>query len=94
MLKHVPDHFKTQSMIEKAVEDDPEALEFVSDHFKTQEMCNEAIEVCPWSLVYIPDWFVSRESVDMWYDDVDYYDEDNVFKWYEGYKKRMAQKPQ
>ena len=55
-------------------------------------MCNEVTEVCPWSLEYIPDWFVTREGVDMWYDDVDYYDEDNFFKWYEGYKKRKDQK--
>ena len=92
MPLHVPDHFKTQSMCEKAVENDPEALEFVSAHFKTQEICNETIEVCPWSLEYIPDWLVTREAVDMWCDGVDYYDEDNFFKWYEGYKKRKAQK--
>ena len=79
-------------MCEKAVENDPEALEFVSAHFKTQEICNETIEVCPWSLEYIPDWLVTREAVDMWCDDVDYYDEYNFFKWYEGYKKRKAQK--
>ena len=36
--------------------------------------------------------FVTRKGIDMWYDDIDYYDEDNFFKWYEGYKKRKAQK--
>ena len=55
-------------------------------------MCNETIEVCPWSLEYIPDWFVTRDGVDMSYDDVDYYDEDNFFKWHKDYKRRKAQK--
>ena len=47
----------------------------------------------PSSLRYVPGWFVAREWVCMWYDDSDYYaDEDNFFKWYDGYKKRKAQK--
>ena len=53
------------------------------------------------SLQFVPDWFFPREGVDMWYND--YYDdngdhwnddEDNFFEWYEGYKKRKAQKAQ
>ena len=46
------------------------------------------------SLQFVPDWFVTREGVAMWYDDSEYCDddEDNFFKWYNGYKKRKAQK--
>ena len=46
------------------------------------------------SLQFVPDWFVTREGVAMWYDDSECCDddEDNFFKWYNGYKKRKAQK--
>ena len=52
------------------------------------------------SLQYGPDWFVTRKGVVMWYDESEYCDddddddddEDNFFKWYDGYKKRKAQK--
>ena len=41
--------------------------------------------------MHIPDWFVAREWVHKWYDDIEYChdddDEDNFFKWYDGYKK-------
>ena len=50
---------------------------------------------------FVPDWFVTSEWMWMWYDD--YYDdddgdhrddenEDKFFEWYDGYKKRKAQK--
>ena len=53
------------------------------------------------SLQFVPDWFVTREGVDVWYDDNydddgghwdDDDDEDKFFEWYNGYKKRKAQK--
>ena len=40
--------------------------------------------------MHVPDWFVAREWVHMWYDDIEYCDdddEDNFFKWYDSYKK-------
>ena len=43
----IPDHFKTQDMCNKAVEEDPCSLINVPDHFKTQDMCNKAIEKDP-----------------------------------------------
>ena len=57
------------------------------------------IRQCVNMLEFVPDWFVP-EWVDMSFDD--YYDddgghwndddEDKFFKWYDGYKKRKAQK--
>ena len=41
---------------------------------------------------YVPDWFVAQQQIDVWYNDNDYDDEDNFLKWYDGYKKRKAQK--
>ena len=86
-------------MCERTVENESYNLKFVPDHFKTQEMCEKAVRDDPSSLQYVPDWFVTRDMVYMWYDDSEYCDdddddddEDNFFKWYDGYKKRKAQK--
>ena len=46
-------------MCEKAVEDDPETLEFAPDYFKTQKMCNKAVRDERSSLQFVPDWFVT-----------------------------------
>ena len=62
-------------------------------------MCDKAVKDDSSSLQYVADSFVTREWVDMWYDD--YYDDDGdhwndenkFFEWYDGYKKRKAQKP-
>ena len=95
-LKFVPDHLKIQGMCEKSVENESYNLKFVPDHFKTQEMSDKAVRDDPYSLQHVPDWFVTREWVYMLYDDSEYCDddddEDNSFKWYNGYKKRKAQK--
>ena len=32
MLEDVPNHLKTQKMCERAVEDEPETLQYVPDH--------------------------------------------------------------
>ena len=92
--------FKTQSMCKKAVEVDPSFLQLVPDRFKTQEMCDQAIKEDFSPLQFVTDWFVTREGTWMWFDD--YYDddgdhwdndgEDEFFEWFEGYKKRKAQK--
>ena len=95
----IPDHFKTQEMCIKAVEVDPSFLQLVSDHFKTQEICDKAVRGDS-SLQFVPDWFVTREGLYMSYDDIEYCDddddddddEDKFFEWYDGYKKRNAQK--
>ena len=72
-----------------------------SDNLKTQEMCDKAVEEEPGLLQYVPDWFLKQEKIKLWYDDYydddgDHWDDDNdedeFFKWYDGYKKRKDQK--
>ena len=58
-----PDHFKTQEMCIKAVEGEPETLEYVPDHLKTEEMCKEVVRREPYGLLYVPDHFKTQE---MW----------------------------
>ena len=89
-------------MCERAVENEPYNLKFVPDHFKMQGICDKAVTDDPRTLLFVPDWFVSREGVAMYYDNIEYCDdddgddddddEDNFFKWYDGYKKQKAQK--
>ena len=58
-------------------------------------MFEKVVKDDPSSLQYVPDWFVTGEWACMWYDKSDYWadDENNkFFKWYDGYKKRKAQK--
>ena len=101
-----PDEYKTEGMCSSTVRRKPYTLMYVPDHFKAQEMCDKAIKDDSYFLQFVSDWFITREWVDMWYDD--YYDcggshwddddddddddEDNFFEWYDGYKKRKAQK--
>ena len=54
VLKHVPDHLKTQEMCEKAVKDELDNLEFVPDCFKTKTMCERAVEKFPGALENVP----------------------------------------
>ena len=96
------DRFKTQEMCIKAVEVDPSFLQLVPGHFKTQEIYDKALINDSSSLQFVPDWFVTQQQIHIWYDD--YYDddgghwdndddeEDKFFEWYDGYKKRKAQK--
>ena len=57
-------------------------------------MCDKAVEEDLYLLEYVPDWFVRQEQIDLWHDD--YYDDDyydyGMIEWYDGYKKRKAQK--
>ena len=53
-------------------------------------MCNKAVCKHPWLLKYVPDWFVTQQQLKIWHDD----DEDKLFEWYKGYKKREEQKTQ
>ena len=95
-LRFVSDHLKAQEMCDDAVMEDLYALEFVPDHFKTQEMWDRGVKDDSSSLQFVPDWFVTRQGLYMWhdycYDDDD--DKDKLFEWYDGYKKRKAQKAQ
>ena len=48
-------------MCKKAVEDEPETLEYVPDCFKTQGMCIKTLEENPWILRYVPDHLKTQE---------------------------------
>ena len=39
-----------------------------------------------------PDWFVMQSQTQLWHDDGEYCDDDKLVEWYDGYKKRKAQK--
>ena len=71
----------------KALEVDPWQLHSVPDHFKTQDMCDKAVRDDSFSLQFAPDLFVTQGQLKIWHDD-NY----SVDEWYDGYKKRKAQK--
>ena len=64
----------------------------ILDYLKTQKMWDKAVKDDPSSLRFVPDWFVTQEQIDVWYDDNYCYHDDELIEWYEGYKKRKAQK--
>ena len=43
-------------------------------------------------LQFIPDWFATQEQQEIWHDDDDYYNDDELIGWYNGYKNSKAQK--
>ena len=88
----IPDRFSTQEMCIKAVEVGPWQLYDVSDHFKTQEMCDKVVRDYLFSLQFVPDWFVAQQQIDKWYDDNYFHNDNEMNKWYDGYKKRKGQK--
>ena len=69
-----------------------EAFFLVPDRFKTQEMCDDAVWRDPSLLQYVPDWFVTQQQIKIWYYYDDYCNDNEVIEWYDGYKKRKAQK--
>ena len=89
----VPECFKTQEMCIKVLEVDPLQLKDVPDQFKKQKMCDKAVKDDPSSLRFVPDWYVKQQQqIDVWYDDNYLYHDDEMIEWYEGYKKREAEK--
>ena len=91
----VPDYLKTEEMCEGAAEIVKIwswQLGDVPDRFKTRDMRKKAVEKDPRMLKYIPYWFVIRELVTMWHDYDDHCNDDKFIEWYEGYKKRRAQR--
>ena len=88
----IPDCFKAQEICIKTVEVDPWQLEHIPDHLKTQKMCYKAVRDYLFSLQSVPDWFVTQQQIDIWYDDDEYYNDNVMIKWYNGYKKSKAQK--
>ena len=84
----------------------PDAFHRIPNRFKTQEMCDKAVKDDSSSLQFVPDWLVTQEQICLWDDDTCFRwyddgkdkfiefndDEDNFLEWYDGYKKRKAQK--
>ena len=91
-LRYVPDHFKTKRMCERALRMDPYNLEFVPDYFKIQKICDKAVKGDPYSLLFVPDWFVTHQQLKIWHDDDEYCNSYELIEWYNGCKKRKAQK--
>ena len=88
----VPDSFKTQKMCDKAIEIDPFTLLHVPDNLRPQGMCIRTVESVLGLLEYVQDWFVTQQKIKIWCDDDEYCDDDELIKWYDGYKARKAQK--
>ena len=57
----------------------------------TQEICDAVCEE-PDSLQFVPDYFVRLKLVDMWHNDEDYCNDDELAEWHNGYKKCKALK--
>ena len=55
-------------------------------------MCDKAVRDYLFSLKFVPDYFVTQQQIDEWYDDDYVYNGNGMSEWYEGYKKRKAQK--
>ena len=55
-------------------------------------MYEEAVSHDLSSLQYVPDWLVTQKQIGRWYDDIEYYDDDELNKWHNGYKKRKARR--
>ena len=91
-LEYAPDDLKAPRMCSKAVEKDSWLLKDVPDHFKTQLMCDDAVRYYPYSLHHVPHWFVTQQQIDRWHDNNYVHNDEGLSKWYDGYKKRKAQK--
>ena len=59
----------------------------VPNCLKTQDMCDNVVRDDAFSLV-----IVSQRQLKLWYDNDDWYDDDEIIEWYDGYIKRKAQK--
>ena len=95
-------------MCKRAVEDEPDTLEFVPNHLKTQEMCNKAVEECPYMLEDVPFQFKTQKMcnavvmgdslllryVSDWFVTQQQVKlrDDRLIGWYEDYQKHMVQK--
>ena len=43
-------------------------------------MCDEAVGGDTFSLICVPDWFVTQEQIEIWHDDDDYCDDDEIIE--------------
>ena len=64
----------------------------IPDTKKKQKICDYSVRKGLFSLKHVPDYFVIEQQIQLWYDDDDYCNDDKLSEWYDGYKKRKAQK--
>ena len=64
------------------------AFFLIPNCLKNQEMCIRPVKVDLWQLYDVPDWFVVLQE--MWYENFD--DDDEIIKWYSGYKNARPKK--
>ena len=79
-------------MCNVAMGERPWLWQYIPDQIKTQGMCDNSVNHSPYMLEDVPDQFVTQQQVKLWHDDNDCYDDDGLIEWYDGYKKRKAQK--
>lgn len=53
-------------------------------------MCNKETKEDPWTLEFVFDWFVRQGIVKIWHEDKDYYYDNELAQWYNGYKKMQC----
>ena len=98
MLHYVPVCLKTQGMCNEARCREPYTLGYIPDHLKTENICEKAVEKDPQSLKYVPDWVVTHQKMlrvmklTIGRRCMFPHNDDDLIKWYEGYKKQKAQK--
>ena len=55
-------------------------------------MCQKSVDRYLYLLRYVPDWFVTDQQIKICHDNDEYCNNDKLIQWYDGYKKRRAQK--
>ena len=55
-------------------------------------MCEKAVNRYLYLLRYVPGWFVTDQQMKIWHVNDEYCNDDKHIEWYDGYKKRRAQK--
>ena len=87
LLGYVPDRLTTKEMCSEALGVGPWRL-------KRGEMYNVMVVEGVSSMVCVPDWFVTQQQIKIWHDYDEYCNNDEAIEWYEGHRKRKAQKAQ
>ena len=57
-----------------------------------QKMCDNVVRMDSYSLFFVPDWFVTLKQLEIWHDDDEYCNDDQIIGQYKVYQKRKAQK--
>ena len=55
-------------------------------------MCEKVVNRYLYLLRYVPGWFVTDQQMKIWHVNDEYCNDDKHIEWYDGYKKRRAQK--